>query len=224
MGILTMRTLLYIGMIAMSGGVFLFTIIAGGLTWIRATNAGILQFHKVFSKAYYWICYVIVIASLVVSVMNFTSAYTCEKIVEDSKIIGIQAYMAYEELEFATDMIDEEIYLVEKYAEYQEKIMHQRQNGFFYLFMSMLWFSMMITQTGFITQNGYYPMCLQKPKKLISQIEHDEICFYLMQKGKCADKSLFCVKNNLDNRRYFAPILNDMTEKIIMEGVSYAEK
>ena len=67
----TIRAVFYILMISFSGGLFLYTIVAGGLTWIKASNAGILQFYKVFSKAYYWIYYLIVIVSLAVSAMNF---------------------------------------------------------------------------------------------------------------------------------------------------------
>lgn len=61
MGIVTIRVLFYILMVSVSGGTFLYTVFAGGLTWIKASNAGILQFHKIFNRAFYWIYYIIVI-------------------------------------------------------------------------------------------------------------------------------------------------------------------
>lgn len=217
MGVITLRTALYISMIAFSGIVFVITVIAGGFTWIKAMNAGILQFHKIFSRAYYWVYYIIMIASLVVSVMNFTGAYTCRKVISDSEVIGIEAYLAYEETLSDTVLLSEEDYLAMKYEEYQNKAVHKRQNGFFYLFMSMLWFSMMILQTGFITQDGYYAMGSQKPRILIPVVEQEKICFYLADQktGKRAgdsEKCLFSVKDTMENRRYFEPVLAGLTD------------
>ncbi len=205
-GIVTVRAILYILMIAVSGGLFLYTITAGGLTWIKASNVGILRFHKIFHKSFYWFYYMIVVASLVVSVLNFTEARSCRNVIEASKTVGVQAFLAYEE-EF-TEIENEAVYIAEKQQEYFQKMNHNQQNGFFYLFMALLWFSMMMLNTGFVTVRGYYPLGSLKAKKLLAEAKDGELQFYLLpiKKGE-RTKPFLTIKDTPKNRKDYAPLL-----------------
>ncbi|MBR1528208.1 MAG: hypothetical protein IJ642_02760 [Oscillospiraceae bacterium] len=207
MGIVTIRAVFYILMVIVSGSMFLYTVVAGGLTWIKAANAGILQFHKIFHRAFYWIYYVIVIASLAVSVFNFTEARTCRSVVEDSQAVGIQAFLAYEEEISQMQIENEEVYLSQKTAEYLQKMSHHQQNGFFYLFMAMLWFSMMMMNTGFVTLKGYYPFGVQRPKRILIEAREGELYFYLaVNKKRKENKPLMKMKDTPENRSYCEPL------------------
>lgn len=227
MGILTIRTALYLGVIGLGFVLFVYTVIAGGMTWLKAMNSGILQFHKIFPRIYYWANYILMIACLVVSVMNFTGAYTCRRVIDDSEVIGTEAFSAYEEPEdrdyqdyqdYPDSGVDPEAYLLIKQSEYENKIDHQRQNGFFYLFLSMAWFSIMMLQTGFITQNGYYAMGAQKPKRLMPVQEQERICFYLVRNSRNknqdqkSEKCLFSMKDTPENIAYFTPLFQNYAD------------
>lgn len=191
MGAVTVRTVFYILMLCISGGLFLYTLLAGGMTWIKASNAGILQFHKLFHRIFYWCYYGIVIVSLIVSIVNFTEAYRCQKVIE---VIQTQEYI--------------------------QKMQHDRQNGFFYLFMAMLWFSMMMLNTGFITAAGYYPMGAQKPKKLLVESKEGELQFYLLSEQKhTLNKPILKLKDTPENRKQFAPLFR---KRKTMKGNGYA--
>ncbi|GEM_PF-3283845 len=217
MGIYTVRSVFYMLMIIISGGLFLYIILAGGMTWIKASNAGIIQFHKIFSRGFYYIYYMIVIASLVVSVLNFTESYTCRQVIRDSEAVGVQAFLAYEELPpaAAEEIEDPEFYIMQKKQEYLARIAHHRQNGFFYLFMGMLWFSMMMLNTGFITEAGYFPLGAQKPQKLLAEAKDGELQFYLMTKKKSSrNKPLLKIQDTPQNRKIFDTLL----KKKIMKG------
>ena len=90
--------------------------------------------------------------------------------------------------------------------QYQKKGCTETAERIFYLFMSMLWFSLMINYTGFITREGYYPMCAQKPKKLVFRMNEKEIRFYTEYVPK-QDKPLLTVENTEYNRKYYAALL-----------------
>ncbi|MBE6875931.1 MAG: hypothetical protein E7496_04285 [Ruminococcus sp.] len=208
MGISTIRAVFYILTVSVSGGLFLYTVVAGGLTWIKASNAGILQFHKIFHRMFYWCYYVVVIVSLVISVLNFTESHSCREVLEASQTVGIQAFLAYEEEAGEIQLPDEELYIAQKRQEYLEKMSRHQQNGFFYLFMGMLWFSMMMLNTGFITQQGYYSMGALKPRKLLTEAKEGELQFYLLplKRGE-RNKPLMKIKDTPENRNYFAPLI-----------------
>ncbi len=208
MGIVEIRAVFYILMVSVSGGMFLYTVFAGGLTWIKASNAGILQFHKIFHRAFYWIYYIIVIVSLAVSVLNFTEAHTCRSVINDSQTVGIQAFLAYEEENTEMQIENQELYISQKTQEYFDKMMRHQQNGFFYLFMAMLWFSMMMLNTGFITRKGYYPMGAQRPKRILTELSDGELCFYLVINKKTKERKLLMqLKDTPENREYCEPLL-----------------
>ncbi|MBR7083761.1 MAG: hypothetical protein IKI37_01040, partial [Oscillospiraceae bacterium] len=95
-GIYAVRAIFYVLMIAVSGGFFLYTIFAGGLTWLKASDAGILQFHRLFRKWFYWFYYLIVIVSISVSVVNFVQAYAQQSVLKETETEGIQAFLTYE--------------------------------------------------------------------------------------------------------------------------------
>ncbi|MBR1554092.1 MAG: hypothetical protein IJ644_01725 [Oscillospiraceae bacterium] len=208
MGISTIRTVFYILTVSVSGGLFLYTVVAGGLTWIKASNAGILQFHKIFHRMFYWCYYLIVIVSLVISVLNFTEAHSCRDVLEASQTVGIQAFIAYEEQNGEIEIPDENLYMSLKQQEYTEQMHRHQQNGFFYLFMAMLWFSMMMLNTGFVTQKGYYPMGSLKPRKLLAEAKEGELQFYLLplKRGE-GNKPLLKMKDTPENRSYFASLI-----------------
>ena len=205
MGIVTIRAIFYILMVSVSGGMFLYTVFAGGLTWIKASNAGILQFHKLFKKGFYWFYYLVVIASFSVSVLNFAQAYAQQNVLKATETLGIQAFLSYEESEEYIPQEQENDYFVQKTQEYLRKINRQQQNGFFYLFMGLLWFSMMMLNTGFITEKGYYPLGALKPKRLFVRVRDGELCFYLTNHKK--EKPLLCVEDTPKNRNYYAALL-----------------
>ena len=208
MGISTIRTIFYIMTVSVSGGLFLYTVVAGGLTWIKASGAGILQFHKIFHRMFYWCYYLIVIISLIISVLNFTEAHSCRNLLEASRAVGIQAFIAYEEEAGEIQILDEELYMAQKQQEYLEQMHRHQQNGFFYLFMGMLWFSMMMLNTGFVTQKGYYPMGSLKPRQLLSEAKDGELQFYLLplKRGE-RNKPLLKIKDTPENRNYFASLI-----------------
>ncbi len=204
-GIHAVRAILYVLMIAISGGFFLYTIFAGGLTWLKASDAGILQFHKLFKKGFYWFYYLVVIVSVAVSVLNFAKAYSQQNVLKAAETIGTQAFLTYEESGEVIPEEQENTYFVEKTQEYLRKINHQQQNGFFYLFMAMLWFSMMMLNTGFITEKGYYQLGSLKPKRLFVKADGGELRFYLSNNKK--EKPLLRVKDTPKNRNYYAALL-----------------
>lgn len=208
MGISTVRAVFYILMVAISGGLFLYTIAAGGLTWIKASAAGILQFHKIFHKAYYWCCYLVVMISLMISVLYFADSYFCKNVTEASYAVGIQAFLADEE-NTEREIEDEEAYLTKKRQQYLNQAVHHEQNGFFYLFMSMLWFVMIIMNTGFITEKGYYPMYSLKAKELSAREQDGKLQFWLAEN---ADKPFLILENTPENRSHFAPLLEKNKE------------
>jgi len=221
MGIVTIKAVLYILMVIISSGMFVYTVIAGGLTWIKASNAGILQFHKIFHRAFYWIYYIIVLASLAVSIFNFTEARACRNVIEDSKAVGVQAFLAYDEELSQIQIENEDLYIKQKTADYLAKMAHHKQNGFFYLFMAMLWLSMMLLNTGFITLKGYYPMGIQKPKRIMVESRDGELQFYLMTSKKNKEnKPLMKLKDTPENRDYCEPLLRKRKR---VKGNEYAQ-
>ena len=87
-------------------------------------------------------------------------------------------------------------------------MMRHQQNGFFYLFMAMLWFSMMMLNTGFITRKGYYPMGAQRPKRILTERSDGELCFYLVINKKTKERKLLMqLKDTPENREYCEPLL-----------------
>lgn len=208
MGISTVRAVFYILTVSVSGGLFLYTVVAGGLTWIKASNAGILQFHKIFHRMFYWCYYAVVIISLVISVLNFTESHSCCEVLEASEAVGIQAFLAYEEQAGEIQITDEASYIAQKQQEYLEQMHRHQQNGFFYLFMGMLWFSMMMLNTGFVTQKGYYPIGSLKPQKLLAEAKEGELQFYLLpiKRGE-RNKPFLKMKDTPENRNYFASLI-----------------
>ena len=98
--------------------------------------------------------------------------------------------------------------MAQKQQEYLEQMHRHQQNGFFYLFMGMLWFSMMMLNTGFVTQNGYYPMGSLKPRQLLSEAKDGELQFYLLplKRGE-RNKPLLKIKDTPENRNYFASLI-----------------
>ena len=204
-GIYAVRAIFYVLMIAVSGGFFLYTIFAGGLTWLKASDAGILQFHRLFRKWFYWFYYLIVIVSISVSVVNFVQAYAQQSVLKETEIEGIQAFLTYEASEESVPVELETDYFILKTQEYLRKINHHQQNGFFYLFMGMLWFSMMMLNTGFITKKGYYPLGSFRPKRLYVKADEGELCFYLTNDKN--EKPLLVMKDTPKNRNYYASLL-----------------
>lgn len=207
-GIVTVRTVLYVLMIAVSGGLFLYTVLFGGLTWLKASSAGILRFHKIFNKSFYWLYYMIVIASLAVSVLKFAEAHICRNVIEASETVGVQAFLAYEE-EFTDIQTENEVaYITAKQQEYLQKMNHNQQNGFFYLFMALLWFSMMLLNTGFVTVKGYYSLGSLKPRKILGEVRKGKLQFYLLPvRNKKKAKPFLIIRDTPENRKNYAPLL-----------------
>ena len=202
-GIHAVRAVFYVLMIAVSGGFFLYTVFVGGLTWLKASDAGILQFHKLFHKSFYWCYYLIVIASVFVSVLNFAQSYALQDTLKASETLGIQAFETEKVLQKSILPEQETDYLLKKTQEYLRKINRHQQNGFFYLFMGMLWFSMMMLNTGFITEKGYYQIGSLKPQRIFIKAVNGELRFYL----KTSRKPILKVKDTSKNRNYYASLL-----------------
>ena len=207
MGAVTVKTIFYVLMIMISGGIFLYTVLAGGLTWMKASCSGILQFHKIFPRVAYWCYYGIMLISLSFSMLNFIHVCSLEN--------EMQENMQYEQT-----MTESELSPEEETQEYILKIYRYRQNGFFYLFMAMLWFSIIMMGTGFITAKGYYPMGAQKPKEMIIESKEGKLQFYLLPvKIGGVNKPLMELKDTPENRKQFASLFR---KRKSVKGKRYA--
>ena len=216
-GIYATRTLCYVLMIVVSGGFFIYIVFAGSLTWLKASHAGILQFHRLFHKVWYWFYYLIIFASFFVSGLNFTQMFLCTDVLKKSETSGVQAFQEFERTELEIPEELEETYFLEKMQTYSNKMEHHRRNGFFYLFMGILWFSMMMMNTGFITRKGYYPLGAVKPQRMVAFRKKGQLIFYRITGKK--NKPFLKIKDTPENRRYYASLLQKRKERRVVCSV-----
>lgn len=128
-----------------------------------------------------------------------------KKTIEESKSSGVQAFFIQEKMPLYPKIQNEEVYLAEKRKEYLEKSVHKQQNGIFYLFMALLWGSLLLMNVGFITKKGYYFLGAKKPQKLLVRCMKNYLAFYL--ESVQPEKPLFMVADNPENRAMFAPLM-----------------
>lgn len=179
------------------GGLFIaFVAILAVFTIRKAKESKILGVHFV-GGIYQIVVLVVMMSTMLLYIGCIRSANRMQKVLDESKKIGVQAFLDYEK-DTVTEIVDEAKFLEEKTELYSQKKIDSLSKGKLYgcgviaLFLSICFTIIIVTEQG-----GYY-LATMTPKKLLAVVKDDKILVY---NKEFREKVLFKLKKTEENEK-----------------------